>query len=63
MEQSFGRTSEPTTEAEEADAGERDEDTALTDPEDALQHGIDPLDAHQPSRESNDPLDPDGHVI
>lgn len=33
----------------------------LTDP-DARSGSVDPLDPHAPSRETRDPLDPDGHV-
>ena len=40
----------------------RYDDTALTDPN-AKRHPADPLDPRLPSRESGDPLDPDGHVI
>jgi hypothetical protein len=77
MEQSIGRSAAPTTEADEPDTprltrDERDrarrnpppvdyEDTALSDP--SRRRSVDPLDPHRPSRETNDPLDPDGHVI
>lgn len=77
MEQSIGRSAAPTTEADEPDAREHTpdtpssvrrtpppvdyEDTALSDP--ARRRVVDPLDPHRPSRETNDPLDPDGHVI
>ena len=81
MQQSIGRTTGPTTEADQPDARQhtrqnpRDErssarrnpppvdyeDTALSDP--ARRRSVDPLDPHRPSRETNDPLDPDGHVI
>jgi hypothetical protein len=77
MPQSIGRTTGPTTEADEPDARQnpRDErnsarrnpppvdyeDTALSDP--ARRRSLDPLDPRRPSRETNDPLDPDGHVI
>jgi hypothetical protein len=77
MQQSIGRTTGPTTEADEPDARKnpRDErnsarrnpppvdyeDTALSDP--ARRRSLDPLDPRRPSRETNDPLDPDGHVI
>lgn len=40
----------------------RYDDTALSDP-DAKQRPADPLDPRLPSRETGDPLDPDGHVI
>lgn len=80
MEQSIGRASQPTTQADAPDANERDtdtdvrrrvrdvlphtryDDTALTDPN-AQRHPADPLDPRLPSRETGDPLDPDGHVI
>jgi hypothetical protein len=79
MEQSIGLASEPTTQADAPEAGERDTDTdvrrvrdvppptryddgALTDPS-AEQRSVDPLDPRLPSRETGDPLDPDGHVI
>jgi hypothetical protein len=77
MEQSIGRTAEPTTQADEPDAREHTpggqpvtrrnpppadyEDTVLSDP--SRRPSVDPLDPHKPSRETNDPLDPDGHVI
>ena len=77
MQQSIGRDTEPTTEAGEPDAREPDtdvrrrvrdvppavdyDDTALSDP--ARRRSVDPLDPHRPSRETGDPLDPDGHVI
>ncbi|WP_448808345.1 hypothetical protein [Agromyces bauzanensis] len=35
--------------------------TVLSDP-DAAPRSVDPLDPHFPSRETGDPLDPDGHV-
>ena len=38
------------------------EDTGITDL-DELQRAMDPLDPRKPSRETTDPLDPDGHVI
>ncbi len=38
------------------------EGTVLSDP-DAGARSVDPLDRHAPSRETSDPLDPDGHVI
>lgn len=80
MEQSIGRASQPTTQAEAPDASERKTDTdarqrvrdvpphtrydegALTDPN-AERRSVDPLDPRLPSRETGDPLDPDGHVI
>lgn len=78
MQQSIGRHAEPTTEVGGPDAREPDaevhalvrdvlppvsyEDTAFSDP-DAVKRPDDPLDPHQPSRETGDPLDPDGHVI
>jgi hypothetical protein len=37
-------------------------DTVLSDP-DRRSRNVDPLDPRKPSRENNDPLDPDGHVI
>ena len=77
MEQSIGRSAAPTTEADEPDAREHTpdarigarrtpppvdyDDTALSDP--SRRRSVDPLDPHRPSRETNDPLDPDGHVI
>jgi hypothetical protein len=77
MHESIGRTTEPTTEADEPDAREPDgdvrrrirdmppawdyEDTALSDP--TRRRTVDPLDPHRPSRANGDPLDPDGHVI
>lgn len=86
MEQSIGRASQPTTQAEAPDADRRDpdaykrktdtdvrrrvrdvppstryDDTALTDPN--AERRTDPLDPRLPSRETGDPLDPDGHVI
>jgi len=76
MEQSIGRSAAPTTEADAPEAREHTpdarsvrrtlppvdyEDTALSDP--ARRRAVDPLDPHRPSRETNDPLDPDGHVI
>ncbi|WP_448002540.1 hypothetical protein [Agromyces bauzanensis] len=36
--------------------------TVLSDP-DASTRSVDPLDPRAPSRETADPLDPDGHVI
>jgi hypothetical protein len=80
MEQSIGRASQPTTQADEpaADKHKTDndvrrrvrdipppvhyDDTALTDPN-AERRPADPLDPRLPSRETGDPLDPDGHVI
>jgi hypothetical protein len=77
MEQSIGRATEPTTEAGAPDAYHlievlhhvRDvpparmrEDTGMIDL-DELQRSIDPLDPRSPGRPTNDPLDPDGHVI
>lgn len=80
MEQSIGRASEPTTQADAPEANERDTHTdarrrvrdvppptrydegALTDPS-AQRRSVDPLDPRLPSRETGDPLDPDGHVI
>jgi hypothetical protein len=80
MEQSIGRASQPTTQADAPDATKRDmdtdvrrrvrdvprrtryDDTALTDPN-AERRPADPLDPRLPSRETGDPLDPDGHVI
>ncbi len=38
------------------------EGPSLSDPE-AMLPSDDPLDAHKPGKERNDPLDPDGHVI
>ena len=77
MDLSIGRTTDPTTPTGEPDAREhtRDEqsgarrkpspgdygETALSDP--SRRPSDDPLDPHKPSRETNDPLDPDGHVI
>jgi hypothetical protein len=77
MDLSIGRTTDPTTPAGETDAREQTpgehpaprripspdgyEDTALSDP--SRHPSVDPLDPHKPSRETNDPLDPDGHVI
>jgi hypothetical protein len=77
MQESIGRATAPTTEADEPDAREPDadarrrvrdtrptvdyEDTALSDP--SRRRSVDPLDPHRPSRETGDPLDPDGHVI
>ena len=77
MQQSIGRATEPTTEADEPEAREpgadarrpvRDvppsldyEDTALSDP--TRRRTVDPLDPHRPSRANGDPLDPHGHVI
>ena len=43
-------------------AGAMPEDTGITDL-DALQRSVDPLDLRRPGRPTNDPLDPDGHVI
>lgn len=83
MDESIGRTSEPTTPPTPANPtagpaaapesaarrGVRDvlppveyEGTVLSDPT-AGNRSVDPLDPHAPSRETNDPLDPDGHVI
>ena len=77
MQESIGRTTEPTTEADEPDDREPDaevrrrirdvppavdyEDTALSDP--TRRRPVDPLDPHRPSRATGDPLDPGGHVI
>jgi hypothetical protein len=78
MEESIGRASQPTTDADEPDARRlnpdiqrrvRDipppigyEDAAFTDP-DAENRPVDPLDPQRPSRTTGDPLDPNGHVI
>lgn len=80
MEQSIGRASQPTTQADAPDPSESETDTdvrhhvrdvppptrygegALTDPK-AERRSVDPLDPRLPSRETGDPLDPDGHVI
>jgi hypothetical protein len=71
MDESIGRTPEPTTDTPPPDPIQRARDvlppveyegTPLSDP-DARQRSVDPLDPHAPSRETNDPLDPDGHVI
>lgn len=40
----------------------RYDDAALTNPN-AGRRSVDPLDPRLPSRETGDPLDPDGHVI
>ena len=77
MDLSIGRTTDPTTPTDAPDAREHTpdeqsrprrtpppddfEDTALSDP--SRHPSVDPLDPHKPSRETNDPLDPDGHVI
>jgi hypothetical protein len=37
-------------------------DTLLSDP-DARPRNVDPLDPRRPGRPTDDPLDPDGHVI
>lgn len=78
MDQSLGRTTEPTTEADAPDARTRRpdvlgrvrdvppsgrfDDTGIIDL-DELQRSVDPLDPRKPGRASSDPLDPDGHVI
>lgn len=71
MDESIGRAPEPTTDTPPPDPLQRVrdvlppveyEDTPLSDPH-ARQRSADPLDPHAPSRETNDPLDPDGHVI
>jgi hypothetical protein len=78
MDQSLGRTTEPTTEADAPDAraprpdvsgrvrdvppSGRWEDTGIIDL-DELQRSVDPLDPRKPGRATSDPLDPDGHVI
>lgn len=77
MNESFGRASGPTTEADSPHESKPDirnrvrdvppvshgyGETALSDP-DAKPRSVDPLDQHRPGRPTNDPLDPDGHVI
>jgi hypothetical protein len=71
MDQSIGRVPEPTTDTPPPDPKHQARDvlppveyegTPLSDP-DARRRSVDPLDPHAPSRETNDPLDPDGHVI
>ncbi len=43
-------------------ASRRFPDTSLSDP-DARPRNVDPLDPRRPGRPTDDPLDPDGHVI
>ena len=78
MEQSLGRVSEPTAAAADTPVAREAQpapsnkvrdvppsgpyDTGITDL-DELQRSIDPLDSRKPSGESQDPLDPYGHVI
>lgn len=76
MEKSIGSPGPTTAGGPDADASDTDarhiardvpppvgyEGTVLSDP-DAGMRSVDPLDPRAPSRETNDPLDPDGHVI
>lgn len=68
MSESIGRTSEPTTQTPPLPTPNRRARGTLPlvgyegDP-DARRRSVDPLDPHAPSRETDDPLDPDGRVI
>lgn len=76
MEESFGRTTEPTTEADgmggrdarppDRDRHQREREpgrrTAGPSDPDVGARNADPLDARRPGRPNDDPLDPDGQV-